>query len=293
MVNPDQIVAFLRTLEPDNYESHRFYWSGLHPSGQRTQAVGTLEEVLPALIRRNQQGYGIYTCINAIDNPDLSDGFPRRRKSDISRIRAVYADWDTPNKPIPPLPLQPTMAVQTSPGKFHLYWCTDDMVIEDFEPMQRSIVAALGSDGSVIDLSRVLRVPGFMHTKDLMNPHEVVLQAGGPRYSADTLKDVFPAVAARPKFSTWSGTIERKPALTAAVIAAMYLPRPDGGYNIRCPWNHDHTTPDGVSDSTYWPPSEANDGRGSYVCMHAHCRGIRMVDELDAWVSKNVATFVA
>ena len=293
MVNPDQIVAFLQTLEPD-FQSHRFYWSGLHPSGQRTQAVGTLEEVLPDLVKRNQQGYGIYACINAIDNPDMSQGFPRRRKVDVTRVRAVYADWDTPNKPVPPLPIEPTMAVQTSEGKFHFYWAVDDMALEDFEPVQRGIVAALGSDGSVIDLSRVLRVPGFEHTKDLMKRHDVALvKADGPRYSATTIKEAFPPGAVRPKFATWDGTIERKASLTHAVIAACYLPRPDGGFNIRCPWAAEHTTPDGNSDSTYWPPAESNDGRGSYVCMHAHCRGIRMVDELDRHIAARVTQAMA
>ncbi len=293
MVNTDQTIAFLQTLEPE-FETHRFYWSGLHPNGQRTQAVGTLEEVLPALVQRNQQGYGIFACVNAIDTPDLTDGYPRRRKEDISRVRAVFADWDTPNKPVPTLRIPPTMVVQTSEGKFQFYWAVDDMALEDFEPTQRGIVSALGSDGSVVDLSRVMRVPGFEHTKDLMRRHEVLLlQSGGPRYSAAAVMEIYPSVASRPKFSTWDGTLERKAALTHAVIAACYMPRPDGGFNIRCPWAAEHTTPESVSGSTYWPPAESNDGRGSYVCMHAHCRGIRMVDELDRHVAAKVTQAMA
>lgn len=290
MVNVGQTISFLQLLEP-NHETHQFYWVGIHPdkSKKRRMAVGTLETVLPNLQQANRDGYGIYVCVNAIDTPSFEGGYPRRRKEDISRIRAVFADWDTPNKAPPQPSLMPSMIVNTSEGKYHMYWLVRDMALEDFEPVQRSIVASMGSDGSAIDLSRVLRVPGFLHTKDPAKLTPVELQWDkGVVYTSDTIKETFPPMAHAPKFSTWDGTIERKAALTHAVLGAMYLPRPDGGYNITCPWVHEHTMEGGSSESTYWPPSEKNDGRGSYVCQHAHCRGIRMVDELDAWVAERV-----
>lgn len=293
-MNTDHLVTFLQTLEPD--ENHEFYWSGLHPDGQRLQAYGNLEEMLPKLNERNLQGFGIFIAINAIDMPSYEGGYPRRRNSDITRVRSCFADWDDPNKPIPELPLEPTMVVETSEGKFHIHWCVDDCLLEEFEGIQRGIAQVMGSDPSVHDLARELRPPGFLHTKDLMNPTPIELvEQGGPRWSAAQLKEAFPfdASKVKPKFATWTGgEVELKAAQTAAVIAAHYGARPDGGYNIRCPWSHEHTTPDTLSCSTYWPPGDRNDGRGSYVCKHAHCQG-RMVDELDAWVSRNVATFLA
>jgi hypothetical protein len=138
-------------------------------------------------------------------------------------------------------------------------------------------------------------VPGFLHTKDPINPHVVLLDsADGPRYSAAQIKEAFPPVAFKPKFSTWDGkSVERRTAQTAAIIAANYLPRQDGGFDVRCPWEAEHTTKSSGTSTTYWPPAERNDGRGSFVCLHAHCREKRMVDEFDAWVSTNVAGFLA
>lgn len=292
-MNTDHLVTFLQTLEPD--EEHVFYWSGLHPDGQRLQAYGTLAEMLPKLHTRNLEGFGIFIAVNAIDVPSYEGGYPRRRNIDITRVRSCFADWDDPNSAVPALPLEPTMAVETSEGKFHFHWCVDDCPLDEFEGIQRSIAQALGSDPSVHDLARELRPPGFLHTKDLMNPTPIELvEQGGPRYKLAQLREAFPydASKVKPKFSTFNGTVERKAQMTHAIIAAHYMPRPDGGYNIRCPWSHEHTTPDTLSCSTYWPPGEANSGRGSYVCKHAHCQG-RMVDELDSWISQQTAAFLA
>lgn len=294
----EQVVTFLQNLEPA-HETHQFLWVGIHPDGQRLQAYGKLEEMLPQLIQRNKQGYGIFVSVNAIDTPVFDQkGYPKRRNEDITRVRAVFADWDKPNDPLPDIPLEPTMVVQTSPGKFHWYWClsgeSSDFPLSLFETVQRGISQRLGSDPSVIDLARIMRVPGFMNTKNLAKPALVVLEeSNGPYWTAEYLREIFPYDAARsPKFSTWSGSIERKPAMTAAIVGAMYLPRLDGGYNVRCPWEHEHTTPSTPTSTTYWPPAERNSGRGSFVCMHAHCQG-RMVDEYDTWISTNVAGFMA
>jgi hypothetical protein len=294
-MNLDHLITFLQMLEPDNYETHQFLWSGTHPSGiQRLQAYGTLEAMLPRLIERNEQGYGIFIAINAIDTPVYEGDYPRRRNKDITRVRSCFADWDNPNKPIPDPPLPPTMIVSTSPGKYHIHWCVDDCPLFEFEPIQKGIARMFETDPTVHDLARELRVPGFLHTKDMNNRHPVLLlESGGKRYSFTQLKEAFSPDKKKLKVPTWNGKdIERKTALTAAAVAAMHLPiRTDGGYNIRCPWASEHTTPDSASCATYWPPSKNNDGRGAYKCMHAHCAN-RMVSELDNWVASEVAKFM-
>lgn len=292
-MNLDHLITYITTLEPD--EGHVFLWTGLHPDGQRLQTYGTLEEMLPKLQQRNAEGYGIFVAVNAIDKPSYDNGYPRRRNSDVTRIRAVFADFDDPNEPVPDM-IAPTMVVQTSPGKVHCYWCVEgDFPLADFEVIQRGISQKLGSDPAVHDLARILRVPGFDHTKDLerRTPVELV-EHTGLRYTLDDMRKWFPydATKQRPKFSTWAGEVERRAAQTAAVVAANHFPRIDGGYNVRCPWENEHTTPSSESSTTYWPPAERNNGRGSFVCLHAHCTG-RMVDEYDAWISKSVATFLA
>lgn len=291
----DYLIAFLSTLEPD-YMTHEFCWSGIHEDKRPILAYGTLEEMLPKLKQRNDEGYGIFVTVNAIDKPAYDEGRPRRRDTDVTRVRAVFADWDDPNKPMPTLPIEPTMVVETSERKYHFYWCVDDLPLVEFEGVQRGISQSLGSDGSVVNLSRIMRVPGLLHTKDMNNPQPVILDScSGIRYSAAQVKEAFPydPVKHRPKFATWDGKqVERKTALTAAVVAAMYLPRLDGGYDVRCPWESNHTTPSSASSTTYWPPGDRNDGRGSFVCLHNHCRE-KMVNEYDSWISQQVAGFIA
>lgn len=293
-MNLQHTLKFLQTLEPD-YQTHEFYWSGVHSAKdhepRRIQAYGTIEEMMPMLQERNAEGYGIFTTVNAM-NPSYENGYARRRKTDVARVRAIVADWDTPNKPLPKMPLKPSMLIETSPGKFHLYWCTDDMPLEMFEQVQRGVVTTLGSDASIIDLSREMRVPGFMHTKDPTNPFCVdLVECHGKRYPAAKLIAAFPF---DPKSKTvhekWDGTVRAKTAITEAVMAAMFEKKADGGkaYALPCPWASEHTTDSTKTSTAYYPPSEDNGGAGYFKCMHAHCAQ-RTAADFDAWIVARIA----
>jgi hypothetical protein len=287
-MNTDDLVTYLSALEP-NFETHQFCWSGDHPSGKRLQEYGTLEDMLPKLVERNAEGFGIFVTVNAIDTPAYEDGYPRRRSSDVSRVRAVFADWDTPDRHIPETLLQPSMYVETSPGKYHIYWLVDDLPLLKFQQVQRGIASWMGSDPSVVDLSRVLRVPGFLHTKDLMNRTEVSLAAfDGARYSAEQVIEAFPATERAPKFTTWDGMVPPRARLTHAVVDALYgPPRPDGAYNVPCAWGVQHTTKDSLTSTIYYPPGEENGGLGFYKCLHAHCQE-RYAQDYDKWVAEHI-----
>ena len=64
------------------------------------------------------------------------------------------------------------MVVETSPGNFHFYWLVadhwpaDGLGKVDFAAVLECMVADYGSDKAAKDISRVLRVPGFMHRKN-------------------------------------------------------------------------------------------------------------------------------
>ncbi len=293
-VNLEHTLTFLQCLEPD-YQNHEFYWSGIHPDKQhnpaRIQAYGTVEEMMPMLAERNAEGFGIFTTVNAM-LPNYENGYARRRKTDVQRVRAVVADWDKPKEGLPDLPLPPSMMIRTSPGKYHFYWCTDDMPLEMFEQVQRGIVASLGSDPTIIDLSREMRVPGFMHTKDPTNPRMVeLLECDGMRYQASMLADAFPFELKPKHHEAWDGTVRTKSSLTEAVVAACYDKKADGGkaYAVPCPWADQHTTDSTKTSTAYYPPSEENGGAGYFKCMHAHCAE-RTAAEYDNWIAARVAT---
>jgi hypothetical protein len=120
---------------------------------------GPLEQHAPLLTRLNQEGAGIFVAINATD--------PKGRKArNITCVRALYIDLDGA-----PLDLvwandpSPHIVIRTSPGKWHVYWLVNDVAVEDFSGYQRALIAKFGSDKSVNDLPRVMRLPGFFHSK--------------------------------------------------------------------------------------------------------------------------------
>lgn len=126
---------------------------------------GRLSDVAQTLSNYNASMWGVFVCINALDGhgqtldnvsyirthvADLDD----QSFSESSYVRAVSSN------------MPPHFAVQTSEKKFHLYWLTEPYVGKDFYSLhQRKIAQTYGGDPSIIDATRVLRVPGFYHCK--------------------------------------------------------------------------------------------------------------------------------
>ncbi|MBK1653358.1 DUF3987 domain-containing protein [Allochromatium vinosum] len=149
---------------------------------------GSLEACWDWLESLNQTGAGIFVTVNE------TDGQGRTAKN-ITRVRAVFADFDPPKTAAAPeqYPLEPMIEVESSPGKRHAYWIVDDLPLEAFKPMQQAIIAALRSDPAPNDLPRVMRLPGFRHMKDPANPAWVRLLSVEQRlpYTTDELERVF------------------------------------------------------------------------------------------------------
>lgn len=49
--------------------------------------------------------------------------------------------------------------------------------------------------------------------------------------------------------------------------------RPDGGLNVVCPWEHEHTTPTGDDAAAYFPAGTNGHEHGGWKCLHGHCAG--------------------
>jgi RepB DNA-primase N-terminal domain len=137
---------------------------GRRPALART-LHGTFDEMAPTLIRLNQQGAGIFLTVN-----EVAPGMPRKIEN-VIRVRALFADDDAPERlpdveaAVSRLMPPPSIIVETSPGKRHFYWLTDDCPLDRFTEVQKALAAALGTDPTVCDLPRVMRVPGFLHQK--------------------------------------------------------------------------------------------------------------------------------
>lgn len=116
---------------------------------------GKLTGVLSQLKRANRIGGGAFVVVN----------YGGQKDDDITRVRALFADTD--GAPVEPIieALKPHMVVETSPKKYHVYWCVTDFPLDQFTPVQLAIATQFGTDKKVCNLARVMRIPGFLHNK--------------------------------------------------------------------------------------------------------------------------------
>jgi len=155
---------FLKLLDP---EANEFTFQIFDDSDlKRTHLArifhGTLEQYAPSLSRLNERGAGIFVTINKTD-------LHGRSTENVIKVRKFFVDTDgAQTEPISKASrdggIQPSCVVESSPGNFHVYW---GAVCElgDFKPVQSHLAVRFGTDSSVHDLPRVLRLPGFYHLK--------------------------------------------------------------------------------------------------------------------------------
>lgn len=147
---------------------------------------GTLDDVWPQLLAKQAQGCGVYVVANA--GEQTSDS--------IYKVRAVFADTDgAPLDPIIACGLEPHVIVESSPGNWHVYWLVDGLALDAFRDVQRSIAARFGTDKSVNDLSRVMRLPGLYHQKGEPFRSRIIHESGEIPYTAERILEVFPRAA--------------------------------------------------------------------------------------------------
>jgi hypothetical protein len=146
---------------------------------------GTLSEWFDRLAELNQRGAGIFVTVNA------TDGYGRRTEN-VTLVRAVFADFDAGGPGS--FPLDPTFVVHSARGP-HSYWVLKPRpTLEAFGPAQRQLAAFYGSDASVHDLPRVMRLPGFLHRKG--EPRLVTFEGASLRnYTLEEVLEAHPVKA--------------------------------------------------------------------------------------------------
>lgn len=120
--------------------------------------TGKLDDHADVLTRAQRAGCGVYIVVNQTDGKG-------RRASNIVRVRAVFVDLD--GEPLPKeWPLTPHLVIESSPGRYHVYWFldpTDDL--DAWADTQARLAAFYGGDPKMTDAPRVLRLAGFWHLK--------------------------------------------------------------------------------------------------------------------------------
>ena len=156
------------------------------------------ELLIAQLDALNQQGAAIYIAVNEFDG--------QRKLENLVRVRGVHADLDDATE-VQLLSLsnmlEPSIVVQSSSAnKQHWYWLLSDgeELAQDVAKAINQGLVRLGADKAAVDVSRLLRLPGFDHMKtynqerQILNntnapyvPPVVKVLSTGAKYSAKTL----------------------------------------------------------------------------------------------------------
>lgn len=156
----DAAAGFLKMLDPS---TDTFDFRAFHTALPARKLRGTLAQRAGELQRLNSADYGIFVTINATDGEGVT-------KDHVTHARAVWADLD--GAPLEPVTDEhPHIVVQTSPGKYHAYWLLEPADPLEAEAVNKALAPMFGADAGATDYARVLRVPGFYHTKG--EPHLV------------------------------------------------------------------------------------------------------------------------
>lgn len=150
---------------------------------------GSFSDLYPTLLDYNTKGYGVFYNVNVMDGRGFT-------LENVHHIRTHVVDLDntlTSNamleRALNAEP-KPHFVVNTSPNKYHVYWLVEPYQgNEYFSNIQRKLKQLYDGDKSIIDPTRVLRVPGFNHLKS--EPYLVTYQqiSDNPPYPVQLLAD--------------------------------------------------------------------------------------------------------
>lgn len=143
-------------------------WRFIHDTDKGVPGIkrrGRLADIWNEACRWNAAGYGIFACINAMDgvgNELANVAFIRTHIVDLDNLLTAAASYERAASSHP----APAFAVQSSAGKYHVYWRMQPYKSNDFyDQHQRKLRQIYDGDKSVVDPTRVLRVPGFFNHK--------------------------------------------------------------------------------------------------------------------------------
>ncbi|WP_164473653.1 phage/plasmid primase, P4 family [Deinococcus psychrotolerans] len=137
-------------------------------SGKMTQMIGRTEQISSCSLEDISQGPFKYPnlarCSVSFTVNVLKPNAQQRNADNVQRVAAVFIDLD--GSPLPDdFPLKPTAVVESSPGRFHVYWAVHDLELSGFTAVQKYLASLYGGDAAVCDLARVMRLPGYWHGK--------------------------------------------------------------------------------------------------------------------------------
>lgn len=148
---------------------------------------GHFDDCKDRLLMYQKAHHGVYVMVNEGD-------LKGRSTDNIIRVRALFLDLDgAPLAPVLASRLAPHIVVESSPGRFQVYWLVSNCPITRFRALQVALAWKFNGDPGVNDLPRIMRVPGFLHLKNPSQPFVVrILQTEACLpYDVDAIVEAF------------------------------------------------------------------------------------------------------
>lgn len=150
--------------------------------------LGQIDALVQNMKSYNKNGYGIFFVVNG--------GGPRDENVKIARAQFIDMDdfsfeeqWERVNN----FPLEPSIIIKTQKS-LHCYWLLNNGNINLFKDVQKRLIQHFGSDPTIKNPSRVMRLYGFLHQKKEPVMIELVKFEPSIRYTQEQLIAVLPEV---------------------------------------------------------------------------------------------------
>lgn len=158
-------------------------------TGRAVQRIAAAEKIaspeFQAWLRHMNaaQKHEVYISMNT-----LKEGTRGRTRDDVDRVKHIYLDFDEngtaavegllKREDLPDL----NYLVNTSLDRWQVIWKVTGFEKDQAEELERGLVRETGADPAVIDVARVLRLPGFYSHKH-GRPHFVTVEARSDQIS--------------------------------------------------------------------------------------------------------------
>lgn len=163
---------------------------------------------------------------------------PRRLKRYAEIPKLLWADLDEVN-PHELTDFLPTVAWESSPGRFAALWVLDDFMNED---LNRRLTYHLKADPGGWDLTQVLRIPDTVNYKYVSTPKVRLRWADGPSYTVAALTKLLPAERKRKETDVALGIYKKyEKNLPGSVRRTLLKGKPQVGKRSQVLWSLVHS----------------------------------------------------
>lgn len=182
-LHPNKAVAECHVKAITGNAETPMRWRFINPATKSARTFGpvSLSSAWPEIQAAQASGKNVYIVVNEGGDTDAS----------ITRIRALFVDSDSIPQPVE-WHAEPDLILSRDAYHWHAYWQISDLTPTDFKVAQHRLAVFYGTDKSVCNSSRVMRLAGTVHLKDGISSRGYMLDgtASGrlaPRSSADLL----------------------------------------------------------------------------------------------------------